>query len=127
MNEKIFVDESLNKFYELLDEIKEADEALTIDIEPMLENLLDFVIAHPDLRLMFADAFVRILYCWHMAPPQITEYCMHALRWEEVKRTLEGRNKVALTKREEFFIARVLDCFDDDWDSAYQYRRFQKQ
>ena len=90
----------------------------------MLENLLDYVIAHPNLRLAFADAFVRILYCWDIAPVEVTKYCMHALRWEEVKRTLEGRNAVALTKREEFFIARVLNCFDDDWSSSHQYRRF---
>lgn len=124
METRLSFEQTLNKFHELLTKIKEADEALTIDIEPMLESLLDFIVLHPHLRHEFADVFVRMLYCWHIAPVEVFEYCMHALRWDEVKRTIEGRNQFALTKREEFFVSRSLDCFKDDWDRAVLYRLF---
>ena len=74
--------------------IAEIDAAIAADdgYEPLLVDLLRHIEAHPEGRTEFVDVFLSILGTpGHEpldAPWEVLSFCMHALRWPEVRRRL---------------------------------------
>ena len=59
---------------------------------------------------------------------ELFEYCMHELRWPEVKTQLQAAVRDAAgpprDTRCEFFLNGVLRAFGDDWSGRGFYKRF---
>lgn len=115
------------------DELVFAAENLVHELErwrePEFEAVLQHVLAYPEMRDVFADKFVELI----MSPKtdgDLFEFCMHALRWPEVKaRTLEIMIEAerAGNRRLQFWLGSALQCFEDIWSSQNRtgYKRFE--
>lgn len=113
------------KFFELALEAERIDsECLEQPIEPALEAVLSHVLAHPESRVELADAFIQIAHGQGMGPPELIEYCMHALRWGEVKQHLIDWLATEPSERVRHYLRNLLMSFDDDWYHADMYVRF---
>lgn len=93
--------------------------------EPVFEAALELVLANPDMRAEFAEKFVSMLQNDDL---ELFEYCMHELRWPEVKTQLQAAVRDAAgpprDTRSEFFLKGVLRAFGDDWSGREFYKRF---
>lgn len=115
---------ALQRFWELTGEANRvATEQLETDVEPWLEAVLSHVTAHPETRPQFADAFLRIVH-ENKGPLELVEYCMHALRWPEVKAALVTWLERENSERIRHALRGLIRSFDDDWHVANSYSRF---
>lgn len=113
------------KFFELVEKIRYIDsECLEEPIEPYLEILLEYIIDHPELKTEFINAFIQIIHDPDLESPELVEYCMHALRWEEVKHHISDWLESENSERIRYFLKNLLMSFDDDWYDATSYIRF---
>lgn len=115
-------------FYELTRKAEEVDADCTLPIEPVFEEILQFVLTHPDHEKEFIDAFVQIILNPDLGPYALIQYCMHALRWKEMKEyILEWLQKENNNERLRYVLKDILWSFEDDWDGAILYGKFKKQ
>lgn len=113
------------KFFDLALEAERLDsENLDEPIEPAFEAVLSFVIAHPELKNELADAFMQLAHDPSLGPPELIQYCMHALRWIEVKTQLSDWLELEKSERVRHVLRKLLMSFDDDWYDADAYSRF---
>lgn len=93
--------------------------------EPVFDAALKLVLANPDMRQEFAGRFVLMLKNDYL---ELFEYCMHELRWPEVKSQLQAAVREAATPprdlRFESFLEGVLRAFGDDWSGRRFYKRY---
>lgn len=96
--------------------------------EPVFEAALELVLAHLELREAFARKFVDMLdrNDW-----ELFEYCMHELRWPEVRANVEDRLRIARDPRQRHDLSDerrwsgVLSAFSDGWSGGDRYyKRF---
>ncbi len=114
----------LGRFWELVAEVNRIDtEELETDIEPWLEAVLSHVLAYPDARPQFADAFLQILR-ENKGPDELVEFCMHALRWSEVKNDLAAWLEHEDSERTRHALRSLIKSFGNDWHGASSYSRF---
>lgn len=104
---------------------RDLDELDQLSHEPVFEAALNLVLSNPGMR----DAFARKLSgMLHNRDLELFEYCMHELRWPEVKSDLQTAIREAASPprdvRSEFFFARVLSAFGGDWSGHDFYKRF---
>jgi hypothetical protein len=110
-------------FYDLC---KEADRALDQTNkypEDEFDRVIDHVTRHPERRNELAAAFLKVLGEPYFVDPELVEYCMHVLRWPEVKNAAEARMLVEKDLRARPGLGRVIHSFSDDWDTD-GYRRW---
>lgn len=93
--------------------------------EPVFEAALNLVLANPDMREEFAGKFAGMLKNDDL---ELFEYCMHELRWPEVKSQLQAAVRDAASPprdtRSEFFLEGVLRAFGDTWSGRGFYKRY---
>lgn len=118
---------AMEKFVELVAEIERIDAKMEESPDPQLELLLNHVLAHPEARQQFAQAFVDIALHKIKGPRDIVEFCMHELRWPEVKQALTDRLQAETSERMRHYLRGLLESFDDNWDHAHLYPRFSDQ
>ena len=93
-------------------------------VEPSFEAVLDYVIARPNSRSEFATAFLELALDPDKAPPELVEFCMHALRWPEVRQAIKDRLEHETSGRVRHVLMGIDLAFSDDWYDADAYDRF---
>lgn len=97
------------RFFELALDAKRADDELRSEFSNNeYDEVLDHVLANPELRTDFVGAFVRIAYDPSLGPIDLVEYCMHYLRWEEVKACFLNRLETERSERARSALRRLL-------------------
>lgn len=112
------------RFYELAAEAERVDSASEQPLEPAMDAVLAHVVAHPEAREAFRRAFVEIIRDPQRGPPELVEYCMHALRWPEARSELAHWLESESSERLRHVLRKVVMAFDDDWPHAKLYSRF---
>jgi hypothetical protein len=112
------------EFFRLVKEATIATESVEVEAEPYFTPVLEFVLKHPSRRPEFAEGFVEIIRNPSLGTSELVEFCMHELRWPEVKAGIEELLSQEHGRRERFFLETVLNSFDDDWFSRQLYRRY---
>ena len=117
----------LSEFDRLVQEADRLeDDHLTplLDREAVHEAALMLVTKHPYLRPELAVKFGEML---HKHDLELFEYCMHELRWPEVRAQLEEVVRDAVERldiRARDYFAGVKAAFTDEWSGRDFYRRF---
>lgn len=115
----------IQRFFDLaLDASRIESECYELPIEPAYEAVLCHVLAHPESKSEFIDAFIEIAHDPGLAPPQLIEYCMHELRWDDLRRYFSSWLEYERSERIRHVIRKFLKAFDDDWPDAGSYTRF---
>lgn len=118
-------DAVINKFFKLAFEAERIEtETPEAFVEPAFESVLAHIHAHPESRKLFADAFLKIAHDPNLGSPELFQFCMHALRWEEVKIELTDWLKSESSERVRHVLRKLIMSFDDDWYDADAYARF---
>lgn len=93
--------------------------------EPVFDAALKLVLANPEMREEFVGRFSAMLMNDDL---ELFEYCMHELRWPEVKSQLQAavRNAASPPRdvRSEFYLEGVLRAFGDNWSGRGFYKRY---
>lgn len=116
---------AIMEFYELVREAEAAD-LREEPIEPYLVHLLSTIKRHPDCRAEYVVAFNDLITGTTSVPWELVPFCMHELRWDEVRLTIEASIAAARSRNDWRAIpiyAAYLDAFSEDWGSAdlFQY------
>jgi hypothetical protein len=116
-------DQVLADFSKILVSIEEArqdDDAL----ENAMVTLLGFIKEHPESRQVFVSEFLESVSGTKGVELDVVAFCMHELRWPEVLEAARTRNRNP-HPRSMNLIARIIEAYDDDWDSRdlYAYYR----
>lgn len=88
------------------------------EVIPFGAKLVELVLAHPDHRREFEREFISLTA---VAPPELIEFCMHALRWESLKEYFSQKQGEAITRndwRAEPYFRHIVASFDDEWEDA---------
>lgn len=91
------------------------------DVLPYAADALTLIAANPDLRAEFESEFLAM---HSYAPSEFVEVCMHALRWPDVRKEFEKRQREAIEKndwRSEPVYRHYLEAFEDDWEDAKDF------
>jgi hypothetical protein len=115
-------------FFELVRRAEWVDnEELEIDVEPAFEAVLSHVLAYPEMKQSFLEGFLELVGDPLKGAPQVVEYCMHALRWPEVKEAILTRLATEKSGRIRHNLEGIVAAFDDNWPDAKFYARFVKR
>lgn len=104
-------------------------EPLTVgvdQIEPLLDDLLEFIVAHQECTDLLAPEFIGLLDTLPPSAEEIVQYCMHELRWPVIREHVErclGRERDITRHR---VYERILEAFDDDWNEREFYARYDR-
>ncbi|MDY7804522.1 hypothetical protein U0E23_18940 [Burkholderia stagnalis] len=101
-----------------------AGSAMDQPLEPALEAVLSFVQNHLGQRIELADAFLDVLRDPEKGPPELVEYCMHELKWLEVRQAIQTWLDSERSERVRHILRKQLLAFDDNWYDASFYERF---
>lgn len=106
----------IERFWELAREANEADgQPHAYSLTPWLQAIVSHVQQHPDLRSDFTKAFIQLAHDYDMSP-EILGYCMHLLRWTEVKAHIVSWLALEPDERVRHILRDWIAAFEDDWD-----------
>ncbi|PZP90590.1 MAG: hypothetical protein DI587_38235 [Variovorax paradoxus] len=91
------------------------------EIIPFGAALVSLARRNPELREQMEAEFIA---CLGHAPLELLEFCMHALRWENLKAYFQSQQSAAIAKddwRAEPFYRSLVEAFDDDWEDARDF------
>ena len=100
-----------------------------VDAEPEMVEFLREVRAHPDQREFVIQLFRQSLGPLQ-TPWQFIQFCMHDLRWPEVRdavASIKAADVQARGARSSTVWNSILEAFEDDWRWAKDYELFKKQ
>lgn len=112
--------EAIDEFHGLVREAHAAD-MREEPIEPHLVRVLTAIRNQPECRAEYGEAFRVLIVSRQSIPWELVPFCMHELRWDEVKETIEERFAIARKEndwRATAVLSKYRDAFDDYWDSA---------
>lgn len=94
-------------------------------IEPLLDDLLEFVLAHPECEPALVGKFDATLDELPRGSEEILGFCMHELRWSSVHDHVQQWVNLAFgNPRKGPRYARILAAFYDDWPDRALYLRY---
>lgn len=111
---------AIAEFSRLIGEARAAD-LREEPIEPHLVRLLTAIKRHPECRSEYATAFKDLVESRVSIPWELIPFCMHELRWAEVRTVIEERSAHARQQNDWRAIAvysKYLDAFSEAWESA---------
>ena len=116
------------KFYELANSAeKRYAESLDIgEVEPIFLEVLDLILRHPEEKSTFIDCFENVISNGYTTPPELVSFCMHELRWPELKKSLNDWLLIEKSERIRHVLRQTLEAFNDDWNDADMYFKFGK-
>lgn len=101
------------------------------ELEPLYVELLDFLKLHSSERPLLSRLLVDDLEARRdrgrrepRLPIHAVAYCMHVLRWEEIREAAKRENDEFYSLRMGTAMYPIIDAFDDDWEDREFYRRF---
>ena len=84
--------------------------------------LIDIARQNPGCKSDFVDEFNAMIVADDFGPGgPFVEFCMHALRWDEVRNFIEELHIAAISKpdwRAEPYYRHLSEAFEDEWDDA---------
>jgi hypothetical protein len=113
---------ALSDFRSIVQAAIEAERAAPYDWNLLLYagKLVALSKANPDERSAFEKEFVGLIETREPGGPFV-EFCMHALRWDVVRESIETLHRAAISKpdwRVEPYYRHLLEAFDNDWSDA---------
>ena len=110
----------VDSFRKIVSDAKETflPESGTEEIIPYGIALVRLAETHPEQRAVFQQEFVAAS---HTAPPELIEFCMHALRWDSLRIYFQQCHSDAVARndwRAEPFYRHLVDSFEDTWEDA---------
>ena len=97
------------------------------EVEPYYGAVLDALLANPALRAEAVGIFIRGISILNTHSFALTAYCMHTLRWPEIReavlRLSEPQDTADWRRRSQHFPA-LLRAFEDNWGGRELYRRY---
>jgi hypothetical protein len=94
------------------------------DVVPFGQSLLKLIEDHPDQRRAFGHEFVIGIQNRSEFDPWVMAFCMHALRWPELKVEFEAMSAAAVARNDWNLIqplGHILDAFEDEWPDAKDF------
>jgi hypothetical protein len=123
----------MKAFDELVAKIAEAEarerEAIGVDeLESVFVAVLEFIKTHTELRPKAVEEFSKHLRDVNRAPHGLLEFCMHELKWPEMRAEAEEilaectetvvRNKLyGAPSQHLHYLENVLSSFGQSWES----------
>lgn len=107
--------------------VREADRLEEDYLTPLPEReaahkaALVLITNYPEMRSAFVQKFVEMIRTHDL---ELLEYCMHELRWPEVKAQLEVAAREADDFRARDCFTSALTAFTDRWSGRGFYERF---
>ncbi len=118
---------ALDEFDRLVREADRLEEDIFAplpDREAVHKAALELVLQHPEMRSQFAAKFGEMLGTHEL---ELFEYCMHELRWADVKVQLEAVVRDA-DEREDIrardYFAGAMTAFTDKWSGRGFFERY---
>jgi hypothetical protein len=91
------------------------------EIIPFGAALVDLVRAFPAEREAFEREFIANT---RVAPPELMEFCMHALRWESLRQYFSNCQRKAISENDwriELYFRHILEAFENEWADAEDF------
>src|SRR5688500_9494061 len=114
----------LDTFRQIVRDAVDAEQAAPCEWDLMRHGatLIDHVRAHPASRSEFAKEFVALVEDETFSPgAPFIEFCMHELRWNEVRAEIDRLHSQAIAKpdwRAEPYFRHLTEAFNEDWPDA---------
>ena len=134
MGEEAMTSKLILELQALCGHTREAEErdANERAIEQSYDDLLAFLMAHESSRALLSERLCSIVKSYRHArdtgPSELSvdalAYCMHELRWLEVKEVALSEQREYFVGRREDFLWRLIDAFEADWMKSSSYARF---
>ena len=96
-------------------------------IEPLLEDLLQKILRNPGCHDFLRQKLFDLLDTLPGGAVEIVQYCMHELRWNEVRAYAEHRFKVESGVVCRRALERIIESFDRDWSERTLYDRYEAE
>ena len=94
------------------------------DVVPFGSAALDLIAAHPEERQTFAQGLIDSALDPERCDPWFLQFCVHGLRWPELKIAFESMYSSAVARNDWNIIpnlAKVLAAFEDNWEDARDF------
>ena len=88
------------------------------EIVPFGAMLIKLIRSNPAMKALFEHEFIEMT---SSAPPELIEFCMHALRWGSLRNYFAKQQSLALESndwRVEPYYRHLLEAFEDEWEDA---------
>ena len=108
--------------------IKKIQETLDADydvalIEEDCIGLMNLISENPSNRMLFERHIVALIGSTKI-PFEPIEFCMHVLRWDNVRHRVSELKEEANDLRTKRVLEIILESFDDDWYGRQMYNYF---
>jgi hypothetical protein len=94
------------------------------DVVPFGSAALDLIAAHPEERHVFVKNLIGSVLDPSHCDPWFLQFCVHGLRWPELKIAFESMHNSAVARNDWNVIpnlAKVLDAFEESWEDARDF------
>jgi hypothetical protein len=94
------------------------------DLVPFGQEMLRLIEAHPEHRAAFVREFINSIGQSSTFDPWLVQFCMHALRWNELKEEFSTMRATAVAENNwnlEQPLRKALEAFDDNWEDAKDF------
>jgi hypothetical protein len=115
-------DSVVQEFHALVREANCVEEAEGVPVDGAFEAVLSHVASHPESRTALASAFLTLVR--DNFAIAVVEYCMHELRWPEVRSVCATWLDEEPCQRTRYRLEGVLQSFDDKWFWRKLYQRY---
>lgn len=115
-------------FWELCSKADEAFD-LPVDPEPALVEILRLAGSCPEARTELAGCFIELIRDPRRRPWEVVQFCMHGLRWPEVRAAVEEDFEKAQASQNWRAIAvlcHIRKAFDPAWKDADAYKTYRR-
>jgi hypothetical protein len=94
-------------------------------IEPLLEDLLQYIVRHEECRDVLEVRFEELLDALPHGAIEVLQYTMHTLRWNSVEVYARGclERERDVTRRR--ILESVVEAFSDNWSDRDLYERYE--
>ncbi len=103
------------------------------NLEPEFSKTLEFIKRNPALRPQIVEEFARLLQDKTYGRYMLIQYCMHDLRWPEMRartREIYSEAQMSLIRQQLYgtasqhlaFLEEVLASFEDAWPSKKHFK-----
>lgn len=100
---------------------------MDVSPEKYFDDVLAYVMENLDYKADFCTAFIDIVRNPDLGSVELVQYCMHVLRWQELKEYFTDWLNKEQSERARHVLRRILEAFDDDWFDARMYERFREK
>jgi hypothetical protein len=93
-------------------------------MEPLFDDLLEYMLAHPECESVLVVKFESLLDCLPEGIDDLLQFIMHELQWPAAKEQVDGRLAVEenITRRARY--QGIAEAFQNDWKHRDLYLRY---